>query len=97
MVESMSEYIGKEVIIKSLGVRGRLIEITGAKIEVKTETGECRLFFTDVGPDENAIAKGFVVFVDPSLKEPFLKDYEDYNNTFMGRMDRFADNFFRYD
>ena len=97
MVESMNKYIGKEVIIRSLGAHGRLSTITGATIEVKTETHGCRGFYTGSGPNDNAIANGYVVFVDPSLKEPFLKDYEEYQHSFIGQTERFEDAFFRYD
>ncbi len=97
MVESMNKYLGKEVVIKSLDARGYLSKITGATIEVKTEAHGCRGFDTGTGPDDNAVAKGYVVFVDPSLKEPFLKDYEEYQHSFIGRMERFEDAFRRYD
>ena len=97
MVESMNKYIGEEVIIKSLGARGHLSKITGAKIEVKTESMGWRVFMTGTGTNDNAVANGYVVFADPSLKEPFVKDYEEYRHTFIGQMESFGDDFFRYD
>lgn len=97
MVENMNKYIGKEVVIKSLRVRGRLSKIGGAEIRVTTEAGQCRAFLTGTGPHDNAVANGYVVFADPTLKEPFLKDYEEYRHSFMGQMDRLDDAFFRYD
>ncbi len=97
MVEDMNKYIGKEVVIKSLNVCGHLTEITGAKIEVKTESMGWRVFMTGTGQGDNAIANGYVVFADPSLTEPFIKDYEEYRHTFRGQIESFADDFFRYD
>lgn len=97
MVEDMSKYLGKEVIIKSLEARGHLSKITGATIEVKTESMGWRGFDTGTGPNDNAIANGRVIFVDPSLKEPFMKDYEEYRHSFRGQIERFEDAFFRYD
>ena len=97
MVEDMSKYIGKEVVIKSLETRGCLSKITGATIEVKTETHGWRSFKTGTGPNDNAVANGYVVFVDPSLKEPFIKDYEEYRHSFRGQIESFEDAFFRYD
>ncbi len=97
MVEDMKKYIGKEVVIKSLEVRGALSKITGAKIEVKTESMGWRVYKTGTGPNDNAVANGYVVFVDPTLKEPFVKDYEEYRHSFIGQTESFEDDFFRYD
>lgn len=97
MVEDMKQYIGKEVIIKSLKTKGRLSKITGAKIEVETESMGWRVFYTGTGKNDNAVANGQVVFADPALKDPFLKDYEDYRHSFIGQAEAFEDAFLRYD
>lgn len=86
--ELNKKYVGKEVIYHE-DKKGFISRLTGYRIEIKSLTGACWVFDTGTGAKDNAVANGYIRFVDEALKEEFIDDYEQYVHSFEGETEAF--------
>ena len=93
--ELNKKYVGKEVLYK--GQLARIEDITSSYITIKIrDNGYCFRFDTGTGPNENAIANGYIQFLDKELNKEFIEEYEEYVHSAQGREEAFMHNSWRY-
>ena len=91
------DFIGKTVLFPARGGSYVIEKLTATKIEVREEkpdehgTYAHYVFESGTGPCDNAITRGSLVFVDESLKQPFVEVYEAYRNSAEGRMESYLE------
>lgn len=93
------DFIGKVVIGKENGWRYSLYRIDAVEIGARALPPHSGFYVwrTGTGPYDNAIARGTLVFEDPSLYEPFKAIYEAYIHSEEGRLEAFTYNLMHYD
>lgn len=89
MTDSMKNYIGKTVYYNKTEI-AHIDEITGYCIVVQLEDGRCYRFDTGTGPYDNAVAKGYIKFVDEKLQQKFIEEYEEYIHSMCGSIEAFS-------
>ena len=87
--EALEKYIGKEVIYDD-DKRAHIDEITSYQIVIKVAETRWLSYQTGTGPNDNAVARGSIRFVDESLKEQFIQEYEEYTHSEDGRIEAYA-------
>ena len=90
----LQDFLGK-VVVSSDNQRYVIKELDGAYIEAASEkpgsSGYHSHYTWENGtaPYDNAIARGDLVFQDPTLLAPFRELYETYCRSEEGRLDRY--------
>lgn len=86
--EFKQKYIGKEVIYDK-DKRAHIYEITSYQICILVAENRWLSYKTGTGEHDNAVARGDIKFVDESLKEKFIHEYEEYTDSEDGRIEAY--------
>lgn len=99
----LKDFIGKAVLFPARGGSYVIEKLTATKIEVREEkpnehgTYAHYVFESGTGRRDNAITRDSLVFVDESLKQPFIEVYEAYRNSADGRMESYLEYMGKWD
>ena len=95
----LKDFIGKVVIDAENKHRYELYRIDAVEVAAKAlpPHSGCYVWRTGTGPYDNAIARGTLVFEDPSLYEPFKALYEAYGHSEEARIERYMYYMLHYD
>ena len=87
--EKIKKYIGKEVIYDD-DKKAHIYKITSYDICIQTAENRWWSYKTGNGTNDNAVARGDIRFVDESLKEQFVQEYEEYIHSESGQIEAYA-------
>ena len=87
--EKLKKFIGKEVIYDD-DKRAHIYIIKSYEIVIQVAENSWLSYRTGTAKHDNAVARGDIRFVDESLKEQFIQEYEEYTNSESGRIEAYA-------
>ena len=80
----IKDFINKIVVSQNSGEKMFITDISGAYIKTQTTKPAAHGYYTNYRYDTingDPIKNGYLIFEDPSLKDPFIEAYERYSNT----------------